>query len=262
MSELALVDAHLDGHHVAERSHDSGHGGIAAAFAEAVDGRMHAREAGPDSGHSIGHGKAVIVVGVEIEIQFGIAPEHLPAHLRSAPGIKYAERIGQHEMPYVQTLESVHQFIYVFRGFCDAVRPVLEINVAGKTLGLGVGDNIGYIGDMLLRSLAQLLGQMLERSFGQDIDDLASASTDPVDRCASVHESEHFDAVEVSLGRSPLADAGNGFGLSLRYPGGRDLDAVHLEFFKQELGDGQFLVRIERYAGGLLAVAKGGVKYL
>ena len=115
---------------------------------------------------------------------------------------------------------------------------------------------------MLLGGLAELHGHMLERSFGKYVDDLAATRGDPVHRGAAVDEAEDLDAVEVSLGGGPFAYARESLGLPFRDTCGRDFDAVHAELFEEQLGDGQLLVHVERYTGGLLAVTQGGVKYL
>ena len=115
---------------------------------------------------------------------------------------------------------------------------------------------------MFVSGLPKLLGQVLERAFGQDVDDFAAAGDYPVHGLAAVHEAQHLDPVEVSFGGSPLANAGESLRLSLGDPGGSDFDTVNLEFLQKQLGDGQFLAAVERDTSGLLAVTKSSVEYL
>ena len=79
-------------------------------------------------------------------------------------------------------------------------------------------------------------------------------------REAAVHEAQGFHGVEPAAGEGPGADLGKGFLLAAGNPRRGNLDPVDLQFFQQQARDRELLVRIERDAGGLLAVTEGGIK--
>ena len=101
----ALADAidagFSDGGAIVELVVDDGHGaaecGVAGAFAEAVDGDMHATDASADGHVGVRYGQTVVVVGVEIEMEFGVALGHATAKFEGRFGVEDAERVGQHE---------------------------------------------------------------------------------------------------------------------------------------------------------------------
>ena len=82
---------------VVDDGHGAAKGGVAGAFAEPVDGDVHAADTGAESHVGVGYGQAVIVVGMEIEMEFGVALGHVAAVVEGSFGVEDAERVRQHE---------------------------------------------------------------------------------------------------------------------------------------------------------------------
>ena len=123
-----------------------------------------------------------------------------------------------------------------------------------------MSDHADDVLGMLVGGLFQLLLQVAQRSFGQDVDHPAAGVRDPIYGHAAINEAQGFHAVQAARAGRPGADAPEGLALAPGHAGGRHLHAIDLQLLEQELGDGQLLVRIERDTGGLLAVAQGRVE--
>ena len=112
---------------------------------------------------------------------------------------------------------------------------------------------------MLLRRLAQLLLTMLQRALGQQVDDLTAAVGNPVNALVAVHKAEHLDPLQTVYLLGIAANHPHTVLLAVAHPCRPHLNAVHIEVVQQHAGYHQLLVRQERHAVGLLAVAQRGV---
>ena len=113
---------------------------------------------------------------------------------------------------------------------------------------------------MLLRGLPELALEMAEGTLREQVHNLAARRGDPLDRRSPVHESQGFDLSGMAAGGGPGADFREGVLLPDGHAGGTDLDPVDFQFLQEQACDGQFLVRIERYAGGLFPVPEGRIQ--
>ncbi|OPZ96103.1 MAG: hypothetical protein BWY72_01817 [Bacteroidetes bacterium ADurb.Bin416] len=123
---------------------------------------MHPLYAFANSSQDIGHGQVVIVVGVEVERQVGVAFHHLPAERSGVGRMEDTQRVWQHEMLNGLIFQTVHQEEHVLRGMLNAVGPVLQVNIDADTLGRGQRDFFFDILEMLFRGFAELFGHVLE----------------------------------------------------------------------------------------------------
>ena len=114
---------------------------------------------------------------------------------------------------------------------------------------------------MLLRALPELAAKMPERAFGKEVQASAPHSFNPFHGSAVIHKAQNLYLAQVAGRRGPGADFGAGIPFSRGDAGRCYLYPVHLQLFQQQAGNGQFLVRIERDAGGLFPVAQGGVHH-
>ena len=262
MVEAALVRLQAAAQLVAERGHHPGHRGVAAALAQPVHGRVHAAYAGAHGRQGIRHGESVVIVGVEVETHLREALAHPADVFLHLPGVQHAQGVGQHHAPHRLETQALQQGEHVIRRVRHPVRPVLQIEVDRHSAHPGVADDADDVVGVLLRRLLQLLFQVAQGPFGEDVDHLAAGIRDPVHGQAVVHEAQGFHAVQAAGPFGPGADAAESRVLAFRNAGGSHFHAVHLQLLQEELRDRQFLVRVERDAGGLFAVAERGIEEL
>ena len=123
--ELVLADAGLGIKLVLQNHLHARQRGIATTLAQTVHRDMQAAYTTQRSRQRVGHGKVVVVMGMEVEVGIGIMLHHLAEVLNDLQGIHNAQRVGQHETAYVLVDEGIHQLIDVLTGVLHPARPVL-----------------------------------------------------------------------------------------------------------------------------------------
>ena len=236
--------------------------GVSAALAEAVDRDVQTACAAENGSKRVAHGKVVVVVCVEIEVQVRVAFHHLAEELDGLQRVHYAQRVGQHEPLYIGIAQRVDHHIDVVRRVFHAVAPVFEIEIDADAALLGILQRPAYFPDVLLRSLVELMGAVLQRPFGQQIDDPAATLGNPVDRQMAVDEAQHLHPIEHVYLTGVTANHLHGVLLALRNPRRSHLDAVDIDVAQQHPRYLELLVRQKRDTACLLAVAQRAVHYL
>ena len=94
---LLLVDAGFLFQHVVHNRHNARQWGVAGSFAKPVDGAVQTFHSHQPGGKRVACGKVIVVVGMEIEVQVGIACHHSFAILIHLVGVEYTKRVGQHK---------------------------------------------------------------------------------------------------------------------------------------------------------------------
>ncbi len=238
---------------------DLAEGGIAGAFAEAVDGDMDAVDAGLGGGEAVGGTEAVVVVAMEVEADGGEGGDHPFEVAGQLLGGEDAEGVGQHDAGDRQGQQALGEGEDVGQAVAHAVGPVLEVDVDGEALG-GGGLDLGLdVVEVLFRGLAQLHTAMGLGALGEQVHDLAADAGDPVGGLALVGEAEDFDGLELAAFGGPVEDGAGALGLACGDARGGDLEAVDAAFVDQGAGDLQLLRRGEGDARRLFAIAQGGV---
>ena len=248
---------------VVQHSRNARQGRVAGPLPQPVDGRMDSPYARLDSGHDIRHGQIVIVVGMEVEMQFRITLDHLAAERIALVGSEHAERIGDHETRDRPIAQRVDHPVNVILGKAHAVRPVLQIEIDRDTLGRGSLDRLANIGYVLFGRLAQLQLAMAQRTFGKQIHHAASGIGDNLikQRNSAVDETQNLHPVEKTAFLGPAGDTPHRLELSVGNPGRGYLDPVDMQFVEQQTRDAQLLTHGKRDSRSLLAVAQGRIQY-
>ena len=246
---------------VVQHSRNARQGRVAGPLPQPVDGRMDSPYARLDSGHDIRHGQIVIVVGMEVEMQFRITLDHLAAERIALVGSEHAERIGDHETRDRPIAQRVDHPVNVILGKAHAVRPVLQIEIDRDTLGRGSLDRLANIGYVLFGRLAQLQLAMAQRTFGKQIHHAASGIGDPPQRNSAVDETQNLHPVEKTAFLGPAGDTPHRLELSVGNPGRGYLNPVDMQFVEQQTRDAQLLAHGKRHSRSLLAVAQGRIQY-
>ena len=258
--QAALIQGVLHLQVVVEDADGAGHGQVAGPLPQPVHGRVQALDAGADRLEGVRRGEVVVVVRMEVKMDGRIALHHRPA-IRRGPGrVQDAEGVREHDPPDGRVLQGVHQEEHVVRRVRHPVGPVLEVHIDLQALGNGDPDVPEDVAQMLFRRLPELGGHVAEGSLREEVHHLAAGRTDPVDGQAAVHEAERLHGAELPAGGGPGADLGESLLLAAGNPRRGHLDPVDLQFIQEQARDGQLLVRVERDAGGLLAVTQGGVQ--
>ena len=165
--EHVFGDTRRSLHLVVQHGQYTGEGGVPGSFAQAVDGTVHPLYAGKGGREGVGRGQVVVVVGMKVEPQVGVAATHGPAIFQGLERVENAQRVGQHEPLYGFVLQLVDQLVDILRRVLYAVRPVLEVEVDFQSgfprLSYGCLD----VDDMLLYRLFELEGAVLLRAFAE-----------------------------------------------------------------------------------------------
>ena len=260
--QLVLDDAGTCVELVFQDDLHAGERGVATTFAKPVDGDVETMGTAIDGGQGVRHGQVVVVVGVEVEVGVGVVLHHLPHIVNHLQRIHNAERVGQHKTPNAGIDEGIHQLIDVLRRVLHTVRPVLQIEVHDDAALMSVGHFLSDVFDVLFRRLAQLLRAVLQRTLGQQVNHPTAAVGNPVDASVPVDEAEHLHPVYIAGLLGIAANHLHAVPLTVADACRPHLNAVDVEVVQQHTGYHQFLVRQERDAIGLLAVAERGVKNL
>ena len=69
----------------------------------------------------VGYRQIVVVMGVEIEVDIGIALDHLAEILDALEGVHDTQGVGQHEAADATVAEGVHQLIDILERVLHAV---------------------------------------------------------------------------------------------------------------------------------------------
>ena len=258
--QAALIQGVLHLQVVVEDADGAGHGQVAGPLPQPVHGRVQALDAGANGLEGVRRGEVVVVVGMEVEMDARIAFHHRAAELPRAGRIQDAQGVGQHDPLHGRVLQGVHQEEHVVRRVGHPVGPVLEVHIHLHSFRNGDADVPEDVVQVLLRGFPQLGGHVAEGALRQQVHHLSPGGTDPVHGQAAVHEAERLHGAELPASGSPGADLGESLLLAAGNPRRGHLDPVDLQFLQEQARDGQLLVRVERDAGGLLAVTQGGVQ--
>ena len=260
--DLLFVNARGHVQHVVHHRHHRGQRSIASAFAQSVDGAVNALDAHQSSSESVACGKVVVVVGVEVEMQSRVAVHHTLAVFIHLIRIHDAERVGKHKSLNGQVLQRVHQFIHIVLGGAYAIRPVLKIEIHLQPLGVRQVHFPHDVGAVLFERFAQLEVAVPFRSLHQQINHLATHLVHPFHRFTAVDKSQNFDARELAIVGSPLANRL----CRLEFTDGNvataNLDARHTQIGEQHTRYAQLLSCREAHTRGLLAITQCGVEKL
>ena len=104
---------------------------------------------------------------MKIKMSMGISLHHLPHEFNDLQRIQHAQCIRQHIALYIGPTQCIHQLKDIFRRVFHAVTPVFQIDIHYHILLIGIIHYGQDILNMLFRSLFQLIGTMLQRTFAQ-----------------------------------------------------------------------------------------------
>ena len=107
--ELLLVDVGPCAEMVLQDGLDAGEGCVAGPLSQPVDGGMQSFGPAEDGCEDVADGEVVVVVRMEVEVQFGVALLHLAEVLDDLERVEYAQRVGKHEAPYARAGDGVHE---------------------------------------------------------------------------------------------------------------------------------------------------------
>src|SRR5690554_4142167 len=237
--ELGLVEAVGDFQMVVHHAQNAGQRGVAGSFAQSVDGGVYPAYAGLEGDVHIGYRKVVVVVGMKIEMHPGVTIAHGLTGLPGLVGTENAEGVGQHDAFYFGFAEGIDHKKDVVAGAEHAVGPILEVNVDGDAAFFGFGQYALDVGQVLFGCFSELTLYVLERAFGQQVQDLATGGFYPVEGDLAVYKTEDFYFVETVVFGGPLGDALNGSEFPFRDPCRGHFEAVDFQLVEQEAGDGQ-----------------------
>ena len=157
------------------------------------------------------------------------------------------------------TDQRIHELIDILGRILHAIRPVFQVEVDAQSFLMCISYLATYVGNMLLGSLVQLCGTMLQRTFGQQVDNFSATVGNPVNALATIHETEHLNALQTPHLLRSLANHGNGFLLALADTCRSDLDAIDIDSLQEFACHHEFLVRQETDTVRLLPVTQRGV---
>ena len=260
--ELVLMDIGLGIKLVLENHLNTRQGGIATSLPQPIHSDMQAFGTTEHRCKRVAHGKVIVVVGMEVEMQIRIALHHLAEILNHLKRVHNTQSIRQHKAFHFSGAQGIHHLIDVFGRVLHTVAPVLEIEIHRDTTRAGIEDSVDNVGNMLLGSLAQLLCAMLERALGEEVHRLASTLHNPVDGLVSIHKSQHLDTVGLANLTGIAANHLHRILLALRYSGRSHLDTIDIDILEESAGNHEFLMRQKRHTAGLLSVAQSAVHYL
>ena len=260
--EPVFVDARLGVELVLQYHLYARQRGVAATFAQSVDGDVQPFCSAQHRRKRVAHSQVVVVVGVEVEPCVGITFHHLAEILYHLHRVHDAKRVGKHEAAYARVGQSVHHLVDILRRILHSVAPVLKIQVDRHALRLGVGQRLANVVDVLFGRLVQLLGAVAQRPLGQEVDHPATAVVNPVDGEVAVDEAKHLHPVQLVYLAGVAAYHLHGVLLAVGHARRGHLDAVHVDILEQHARNHQLLVRQKRHAARLLSIAQCAVHYL
>ena len=130
-------------------------------------------------------------------------------------GVKHAKRVGEHEAAHRSAgAERIDELENIVSVVLHAVGPVFKIDIDGDAERVGVGNLFADVFDVLLRCFVELEHAVTLRAFAEEVDDLASAGVNPVQRNVMVHETQHLHAFKAIVAGCPGADVGHSTPLS------------------------------------------------
>ena len=104
-------------------------GRIAASLPQPIDSDMQSLGTAEHCCERVAHGEVVVVVGMEVEVQIGIALHHLAEILYHLQRVHDTQRVGQHKAFHIGGAQCIHHLIDIFGRVLHAVAPVLEIDI-------------------------------------------------------------------------------------------------------------------------------------
>ena len=129
----------------------------------------------------------------------------------------------------------------------------------GESVEDRILDNMADLPHMLLRSLSQLGGKVMQGTLAKEIDDTSASVLDPGKRVATVDKSQNFHLIQVSFSLGPFCNSLECFKITVGNPCGCDLDAIDLDLIQKDLGYTEFLAGSKRNSRGLFSIPKGGI---
>ena len=129
--EFVLMDTGLGIKLVLENHLNARQRGIATSLPQPIHRDMQSLGTTEHGGKRVAHREVVVVVGMEVEVQIGIALHHLAEILNHLQGIHDAKSVGQHEALHLGGAQGVHHLIDILGRVLHAIAPVLEIEING-----------------------------------------------------------------------------------------------------------------------------------
>ena len=127
--ELVLMDIGLGIKLVLENHLNTRQGGIATSLPQPIHSDMQTLGTTEHRCKRVAHGKVVVVVGMEVEMQIRIALHHLAEILNHLKRVHNSQSIRQHKAFHFSGAQGIHHLIDVFGRVLHTVAPVLEIEI-------------------------------------------------------------------------------------------------------------------------------------
>ena len=250
--DVEQVPAGVQGHN------DFLEGGVAGALADAVDAALDLPGAGFDGGQAVGDGQAQVVVAVDGEgyaVDAGDIPADVPEHCLEIGGDGVAHGVGDVDGAGAGLDDFLQHPVKVVGVGAGGVHRG-EFHVVA--VGTGAGDHIHGHGHYILAVFAQLVHLVDFRGGEEHVDAGAGGALDGVPGgvyVAGDGAGEGADDGAIYF----VGDALDGLEVAGGAGGEAGFDDVHLQA-GQLAGDLHLFVNGHADAGGLLAVAQGGIQ--
>ena len=156
-------------------------GCIASPFAKSVHCGVDTPTPGQHGCQHIARGQVVVVMGMEVKLQVGVAACHLTHEGGSQLWIENAQCVGQHETLHATILQCIDKAKHIVGTVLHAIRPILHIEIHADTQLIGIGNVLLDVSHMLFKRLLQLKAAMPFATLAEQVDILASAVVYPIE---------------------------------------------------------------------------------
>ena len=126
-----------------------------------------------------------------------------------------------------------------------AAGPVFEIHVERHAVLHAVLDGLTDVVEMLIVRLLQLLAAMMQRAFGQQVDDARADRLGPVDRPVPVDEAQNLDSIDEALRVGVVDDGLHGAALAFA-------DRADATSMRSTLTDSSRRCAMVRFSSGII----------
>ena len=181
-----------------------------------------------DSHHRIGGGQAIIVVGMKIECESGIAATHIADAFEYFLGTHYTQRIRQHHVHHLGFCECFGNSVDIITAVPITVRPIFQIDIDQKLLRLGIVDCPLDISDVFIKRLPELLPAVFFASLGKQVEHAATSTDQPIHASLVICKSKHFNPLEAVIVSCPFVNLSHRLFFTMGHTCRRDLYPIYL----------------------------------
>ena len=194
------------GQEIMQHRYSTGQWCISSPFTHAIDSKVNAVHTRFYRLQHVGRAEVVIVVAMKIKMNAWILWNDLPDKISHLIWGKNTQCIRKHDPFHRLCCYKIKVLENIVRRIAHAIAPVFQIHIGVNPFFLGQCNHFGDFCEMLCRRFFQLMGEVIERAFCEQVLYLGSSFDHPVNGNCSIHKGQYLHLAKHAFRLCPAGD--------------------------------------------------------